>query len=397
MSNRYNLDYHFTDEVKEHLEKFCNVHNFSKENEDKYLVSYNKSKCDIKEHLDTFGLHRSLIFLNGNLICFSPPKSVPFDKFCEKYPIITENIVVEEFVEGTMFNVYYNNISHSWEIATKNNIGGTNHFYKDSLCSFGDLFYDTCQYIGFDLEKALDKKYCYSFVMKHPHNPMIEIVTQPTLYLIEVYEIVHESYTNVFIYPKDRNEIAEQLSINWDVKVPRQFQCKSYDDLCFINLFASNDPYYIRRCITMGYVIRNKDTNERTKLRNPEYEYLHKLKGNQYDFFYQYLLLRQSKSLKEYLTYFPEYSSLMGFYRETIHGLTNTVYTYYCLIHVKQMTHLSLIPQCYRKLVYNLHGEYISQKKTNPSFKITKKSVIDYINGLHPSILYSCYNKSLSK
>lgn len=397
MTSVYNFDYHFTTEVKNYLEQYCNVHDFSKENEDKYLVSYNKSKYNFNENnVDTIGLHRSLIFLNGNLICYSPPKSFKFEKFCEKYPDITQNIIVEEFVEGTMINVFYNNISHNWEIATKNNIGGTNHFYKDSICSFGDIFYDTCQYIGFDLEEALNKNYCYSFVMKHPYNPMVEIITQPSLYLIEVYEIVHENLTNTIIQVKNRNEIAEQLSINWDIKVPRQFQCTSYNDLTFVKLFTTNDSYYIRRCITMGYVIKNTNTNERTKLRNPEYEYLHKLKGNQYDFFYQYLLLRQSKLVKEYLTYFPEHSSLINMYREMLHAFTDAVYKYYCLIHVKQMAHLSLIPQCYRKLIYNLHGEYISQKKTNPSFKITKKYVIDYINGLHPSIIFSCYNKSLS-
>lgn len=387
----YELDYHFTQEVAEYLKDNYNVHNFSKENEDKYLVSYNKTKSNVKDNIDTVGLHRSLIFLNGNLVCFSPPKSLSFENFCDKYPNISENnIIIEEFVEGTMINVFYNNISHSWEISTKNNIGATNNIYKNSIYSFGDLFYDTCNFLGFNLENALDKKYCYSFVMKNPYNPMVEIVTHPQLYLIEVYEIEHCSESNIIIHVKNRNEIAEQLYINWDIKIPFNFRYKSYEDICFMKLFSSMNSYHIRKHIAMGYVIKNATTNERTKLRNPEYEYLHKLKGNQYDFFYHYLLLRQSNKVKKYLQYFVENSTLVNFYRNLVHTFTNNLYFQYHSVHIAKISKLSDVPYCYRQLVYKIHGLYISQKNINPSFKITRKDVIDYVNSLHPSILYTC-------
>ena len=393
----YMLDYHFTTETMNYLKDTCNVHNFSKENEDKYLVSYNKSKSSVKDNISTTGLHRSLIFLNGNLVCFSPPKSLQFNDFCNKYPNLSDNnILVEEFIEGTMINVYYNNISNSWEIATKNNIGATNSFHKNSFYSFGSMFYDTCKYIGFDLNSGLNKQYCYSFVMKHPHNLMIEIVTHPSLYLIDVYEIKNISDTNVLIQVKNRNEIFEGLTIQWDIKIPIKIQINKYEDLCFLKLFQTNDSYYIRKCITMGYVIKNLSTDERTKIRNDEYEYLHNLKGNQQDFFYQYLTLRQSGQVKEYLRYFPEnYSSLIS-YRDTLHNFTQNVYLYYYMIHVMRNTTLANIPHCYKNFVYKLHGLYISEKMNEPSFKVSKKYVIDYINKLHPSLLIKSLNEYIN-
>ena len=399
----YTLDYMFTTETMEYLKETCNVRDFSKENEDKYLVSYNKNKTQINnDNIDTIGLHRSLIFLNNNLLCFSPPKSLSYDYFCKKYPNPNDNIVVEEFIEGTMINVYYNNISKNWEIATKNNIGATNFFYKDSIYTFGDLFYDICRYIGLNLENELNKNYCYSFVMKHPYNQMVEIVTYPSLYLIEVYEIEKLSETNIKIHIKDRNEIVGQLSINCKINSQFNFHFRNYENINFLNLL-SKDPYSIRKYITMGYVIKNKITGERTKLRNPEYEYLHKLKGNQSDFFYRYLELRQSGQVKEFLRYFPEYHNSVDMYSETIHTFTENLYLYYVSVNITRITPLLNVPYCYKQYVYKIHGQYIKEKMNDASFKVSRKYIINYVNNLHPSsLMYSlkkyidmCYSPSL--
>jgi hypothetical protein len=387
----YTFDYSLTSEIIEYLKVSCNVHNFSKENEDKYLVSYNKNKIKINdENFNTIGLHRSIIFLNNNLVCFSPPKSLSYDCFCTKYPILGENIVVEEFIEGTMINVYYNNISKNWEIATKNNIGATNIFYKDSTYTFGDLFYDTCKHIGFNLEDELNKKYCYSFVMKHPYNQMIEIVTHPSLYLIEVYEIKRLSETNIQICIKDKNEIFDQLSLNLNINTPFKFNFKNYTQF---NLFSSPDITCERKLISMGYVIKNKMTGERTKLRNPKYEYLHKLKGNQPDFFYRYLELRQLGQVKEFLYYFPEYYNSVNMYRETIHTFTENLYLYYINVNITRTTSLSNVPYCYKQHVYKIHGQYLLSKIDDKLFKVSIKYIIDYVNNLHPSSLMHSLNK----
>ena len=390
----YTLDYMFTTETMEYLKETCNVRDFSKENEDKYLVSYNKNKTQINnDNIDTIGLHRSLIFLNNNLLCFSPPKSLSYDYFCKKYPNPNDNIVVEEFIEGTMINVYYNNISKNWEIATKNNIGATNFFYKDSMYTFGDLFYDTCRYLGLNLEDGLNKKYCYSFVMKHPYNQMIEIVTHPSLYLIEVYEIELLSETNIKIHIKNRDEIFEQLSINWDIKIPHRICFEKYEYIDFVNLFLSAEPHYIRKCILMGYIIKNTITGERTKLRNQEYEYLHKLRGNQSDFFYRYLELRQLGKVQELLNYFPEYHNLVNMYRETIHTFTENLYLHYVNVNITRTSSLSNIPYCYKQHVYKIHGQYLASKIDDKLFKVSRKYVINYVNNLHPSSLMHALNK----
>lgn len=387
------------------LNESCNVHNFSKENEDKFLFSYNKNKPSFllgydenKQSLDEYiKLHRSLIVLNDKLVCFSPPKSLSFANFCEKYPTISDDIVIEEFIEGTMINVFYNNVSNSWEIATKSNIGGTNGFYKYNNCtySFKDLFYDACQYIGFDLNTGLNPKYCYSFVMRHPFNPMIKIVSVPSLYLIDVYEIDNDYDDSVItIHVKNRDEIWKQLTLNWDIKKPRQVQFDKYKDINFINLLQTDDWCYIRQCVLMGYVVKNKRTNERTKVRNEEYEYLHKLRGNESYFLYQYLILRQNGRMRDYLKYFPESCQSFNYYRDLLHSFTEKLYLCYVSVHITKTQQLSYAPRCYRRNVFEIHREYLSKKTHDPSskFKITRKFVIDYVNGLDRRTLLGCLN-----
>ena len=71
---------------------------------------------------------RSVIYKGDTVVCMSPGKSVPLD---ETIPI--QEYIVEDFVEGIMINVFYD---EEWKIATKSNIGANNLF---SLGLFGSL------------------------------------------------------------------------------------------------------------------------------------------------------------------------------------------------------------------------------------------------------------------
>ncbi|MFY7730487.1 MAG: hypothetical protein ACOVRN_13285, partial [Flavobacterium sp.] len=106
---------------------------------------------------------------------FAPPKSVPADSFIQKYPL-TNDIRLEEFVEGTMINVFFDRtvgISGAWEIATRNTVGATSTFYKHSGAkSFRDMFMEAATMCHLDICK-LDPELCYSFVLQHPGNRIV--------------------------------------------------------------------------------------------------------------------------------------------------------------------------------------------------------------------------------
>ena len=85
------------------------------------VVKYDKAKLT-PDAVNTSGLFRSVVIsLNsGKIVSFSPPKSVGFQQY-SKVADAWENTRAEEFIEGTMVNVFH--ADGEWEIATRSMIG----------------------------------------------------------------------------------------------------------------------------------------------------------------------------------------------------------------------------------------------------------------------------------
>jgi len=126
----------------------------------------------------------------------------------------------------------------------------------------------------------------------------------------------------------------------------------------------------------------------RTKIRNPNYEYVRELRGNQPKLPYRYLMLRQEHKVSEYLKYYPEHKDLFKQYREKVHDFTHKLYKQYVSCFVYKQKKLGLYSQQYRTHMYKLHGLFITDK-TN---KINMSRVVEYVNGLHPSLLLHSLN-----
>ena len=119
-------------------------------NSDSNILKLTKTECASKMYkiirydkhilnndlISTYGLCRSIIVNeNDKVVCFSPPKSIPTDEFIKTYPNKTEAIIAQEFVEGTMINVFWDEnigLTGGWEISTRNTVGATSGFYKST-------------------------------------------------------------------------------------------------------------------------------------------------------------------------------------------------------------------------------------------------------------------------
>jgi len=371
-------------------EKYYSTHLYTTKSNEKYrIVRYNKEILH-SELVSTYGLLRSVILSGKNVVCFSPPKTLSGDIFMSKYPIKTDNIVAEEFIEGTMINVFFDPTSNSWKIATRNTVGAEVSFYKWSKKTFNQMFFEACEKNNCNINH-LNSNYCWSFVLQHPENRIVVPFKQPHLYLVGVYKINQdEEEINVMEYNIPEHEKEQWRLSGINIKFPKRYEFSNYSEL--IEKFASGNTSYD----ILGIIVKNTETGERTKFRNPIYEEVKHLRGNQPKMQYQYLCLRHSGKLPQFLKYYPETKEEMTKYRKQVHMFTENLHKNYVACYVKKEKQLCLYPPQYRTHMFKLHEHFMTNLRPN-GLHISNSEVIKYVNNMHPSLLMYCLNYNMRK
>lgn len=362
------------------------------------IITYDKSILNY-DLVDSYGLCRSVIINSKNhVVGFAPPKSFQADKFLELYPIPSEDIVAQEFVEGTMINVFFDptiGLTGGWEITTRNIVGATCGFFSQQTVSqekskqtFRSMFLEAAKENNLILEN-LNRQLCYSFVLQHPNNRIVIPIKKPQLYLVAIYCIDNNDKNNVTVFTRDLQESTEYW-LTTTIKFPETYAFNEYSEL--IDKYASMNTSYDK----LGVVLYNKKTGHRTKIRNPVYEEVRHLRGNQSKLQFQYLTLRKEGKMKEFLKLFSENKKDCSLFRDQLHLFTNTLFENYISCYIKKEKPLKEFSLQYRTHMFILHDYYKNVLKRQ-KLHVTKKIVIDYVNNLQPQLLmYSLnYNHNL--
>ena len=352
-----------------------NTKQWMKNNKVYNIIKYDKDYLT-DDNFNSIGLLRSLIYSNDKIHVFSPPKSLKNNIFTNEYDF--SECKAEEFVEGTMINMFYDSDIQTWEIASKSSIGANVKYFKDQP-SFSELFMEICGHINLNLENFC-KDYCYSFVMQHPKNKFAIPIIKKRLVLIGIYKINNDTFQITEI-PKE-SEI-EKLG---NIELPKKYEMTSYDDM--IETYAS-----MNTDINILGVMIYHTSGIRTKFRNPNYEYLRHLRGNSSKIQFKYLSLRKVDQVKTYLRFFPEDKKQFSVFRVQLHLFTNNLYSNYIKCYIKKEKPLGEFPKQFRTHMYNLHQHYL-QIRPDKGY-INKQTVIDYINNLDSSILMYALNYHL--
>jgi hypothetical protein len=358
------------------------------------VIRYDKNLL-CNDLIPSYGLCRSVILNSVNqVVGFAPPKSIHADDFIKKYNEKDNGIRAEEFVEGTMINVFFDpaiGVTGSWEISTRNTVGATCTFFKSPKSkTFRQMFMEAATECNLDINQ-LEKELCYSFVLQHPENRIVVPFSKPKLYLVGVYKI-NNNDNKVTINFFDAHEYQYHFTndLGTSVKFPQIYEFDKYDEL--IEKYGSmNTSYDI-----VGLVIHNKITGERTKIRNPVYEQVRNLRGNQPKLQYQYLCLRKDGKVKEFLKFYPENKKDFSTFRDQVHLFTNTLYSNYVSCYIKKEKPLMEFTEQYRTHIFNIHKLYIDELREKKQF-ITNTVVQKYVNELHPSLLMYCLNFQMRK
>ena len=126
-----------------------------------------------------------------------------------------------------MINVFY--YKDEWRVATKGCIDAKRSRWGTSK-SFYTMFNEAC---NFDLQ-ALNKTYCYTFVLAHKDNRIVTKYSEPSLYLVHVRDM-----TTLQSRPRD-----EEYSVAFTR--PQTLTFESYEEpssfsILTLNLVSSND------------------------------------------------------------------------------------------------------------------------------------------------------------
>ena len=386
------------------------------------IIKYDKTFLN-NDLVPTLGLCRSVILNSANrVVCYSPPKSLMLDIFREKYPDNNNNnnndntLIAEEFIDGSMINVFWDDkigLTGGWEIATRNTVSANTRFFVEPLNplknkTFREYFVDALNECNLKLDK-LNKNCCYSFVLQHPEYRIVVPITHPKLYLVAVYSIVYkkepttgqdvlaepgaepgtepettETTEAIDVITHDINEVKKY---DWDgvmIHFPESIPFTCYEQLK-AEYASGNTRYYVK-----GVVIKNTQTGERTKIRNPIYEEIKNLRGNSiHKLQYQYLCLRRQGKVTDYLKYYPEDKNTFTLYKKQLHTFTTTLLSNYIDCYIRKNNALKNYNPNFRTHMYNIHQQYMNELRHKKGY-VNKSYVITYVNNLDvPLLMYT--------
>lgn len=306
------------------------------------LIAKRKYGCSYSPSEDWLNYCRGLVidYINHKIVFLPPVKSSEIltrDEFLDT----VENSY--ELVDGTMVNMFYYN--DEWNLSTRSNIGCTNQWSKD--INFKQMF-DECKQFNTD---DLDRECSYSFVMRHKKNRIISKISENKLYLVE---------------------IRKNNKLNRDCRLPEG---------CLLPEKSSQISGLKKGLTGYNGVIRYKwITNE--------HKFLDMIKPNTNNSCLNYLILRNSGYLTQYLKMFPEYRFEFNTYRNRLHDITKQLYEYYKHVFISKDLEKSDIPFVFRPLLYDIHGIYLQKKQG-----ITWTDIKQYIHELEPKRLQFVINK----
>ena len=146
----------------------------------------------------------------------------------------------------------------------------------------------------------------------------------------------------------------------------------------------------------MGFVLKELESGIRCKFRNPCYEEIKLLRGNQPKLLYQYISLRKLGKVGTYLNYYPEHKDEFASMRERIHNFTTSLHNSYVGCYVFKEKPLKEYSAQFRSHMYKLHEFYLQELREQKG-KINRAFVIQYVNALHPAQLMFSLNFNFRK
>jgi hypothetical protein len=385
------------------------------------IVSYDKAAICFNEPMEN-RQYRSVIYRNVgpgpesytfSLCSFSPPGSIPFDHFRKTYPFVdlaNPSICINEAIEGILIHLFYDYYAKSWQIATKNAVGGEYHIlsmvvgpdgakkerrtqktvrqmFLEALC-----IDELALSVGGPLEE-LCKNHSYSLVLQHPENPIVLQIERPTLYLVAVYDIYPELNRVVSIPPIEYEEW--DCFANSTFLFPKRMPMPRVEDPITLETVPftykkicelTENPQNSRE--TMGWMITHLESGDRCFVQNPTYFESRDSQLIDTLLMYQYLCMHRIDRVGEFISSFPKHRNKIIQYSKIHRDFIHQLHRSYMSRFVEK-TGKYISPK-FLPYITRIHREiYLQSLSEGKKTVITKDVVRQFMKNLDPGeVLY---------
>lgn len=342
------------------------------------VVRYVKGQSDFsKEHVRWC---RSVVVQKSSRLPVSvaPPKANEL-----KEDSVNVATVAEEFVDGTMINVFATTGSEP-QLATRSRLGAKAKFYSDGP-SFEDMFNEAMSSNGVAglkdlLPQATEALASFtSTVLQHPRNRIVGKVEKPSFYIVHQGTVYMDGSVK---FTEDAGEFRCETTAEGDAA--------GFFEITPYNLEAVRSAKTVKDWVAkqsqdrghnwQGLVLKDGSGN-RWRVRSDIYETVRRIRGNESTVGERFARLRKTRTLDNYLVFYPEdrevFYALEGRLRKNTRNLSH----FYNDVFRSRTTPYHELPWPYKHHVSVLHNLFKDTLRAQGK-KVDLEQVIRYTNGL---------------
>ena len=294
---------------------------------------------------------------------------------------VNEATVAEEFVDGTMMNVFLSGSDSTVQVATRSRLGADRSYYKNSP-SFRTMLDDAMNHQGVAYLKDMlprcesSVSQFTSLVLQHPANRLVKQVDVPSVV------IVHQGWVDasgtVFV-EEDASKFSYVSSLENDGMEIQPYNLESLRAEKSVKEWVSVQSRD-RQVGWQGVVLKDGNGN-RWRERSDVYETLRKLRGNESTTEERYARLRKMRTVSQYLAFYPNDKDVFHELERLLRKNTHTLFHFYVDTFRKRNVLFHELPWPYKHHVSVLHNNYKNVLRANKKV-IDLEVVIQYVNNL---------------
>jgi len=294
---------------------------------------------------------------------------------------VNDAAVAEEFVDGTMVNVFHSAGDESAVVSTRSRLGADKSFYQGGP-SFRSMLDEAMVQLGVanfsDMLPTADALHRFtSVVLQHPANRLVKAVEKPS------FAIVHQGWVSsdgLVTLEEDASQFNFVSSKESDESEIQPYNLESVRAAKTVKDWVSTQAQ--ERGVGWQGLVLKDGAGRRWRQRSDVYETLRSLRGNESTAEERYARLRKNRMVDQYLAFYSEDKQLFYDLEGRLRKNTRQILHFYADVFRSRTTLFYELPWPYKHHVSVLHNYYKNTLRTDKK-KVDLAEVVRYVNSLN--------------